>query len=361
MARPAYKSARKDGTGNKKDAAGRQRQKAGTRAPKPGADAKREIQSQPTEVPARKHWSGKRLPETTGLVLRTQPDRDYTLVDCGNGRKLERYGDLLIDRPEGQAIWQRVLTDSDWQKADAIFTGDTDEEGAGRWRFPKRKLDETWRLEFDELPYLGRFTSFRHVGVFPEQAAHWHALQNAIRNGRSDLRVLNLFGYTGLASLVAARAGARVTHVDASKKAIGWAKENQALAGLSDTSIRWICEDAVRFCQREVRRGNTYDIILLDPPAYGRGPKGEVWQLFDHLPHMLDLVRQLQSDTPVMTVLTSYAIRASSFALHEIMQEVFAGLDGKIESGELVLECENGERSLSTSMFSRFLSPECQL
>jgi len=175
------------------------------------------------------------------------------------------------------------------------------------------------------------------------------------------VRMLNLFGYTGLASLVGARAGAEVTHVDASKRAIGWARENQERAGLNDYPIRWICDDAVKFCAREVRRGNTYDVILLDPPAYGRGPKGEVWQLFDHLPYMMDLVRQLQSKNPLLTVLTSYAIRASSFALHEITQEVMAGMDGAIESGELVLEQSEGGRSLSTSMFSRFIGKDCQL
>ena len=147
----------------------------------------------------------------------------------------------------------------------------------------------------------------------------------------------------------------------ASKKAIAWARENQEVAHLDDKPVRWICDDAVKFCAREVRRKSRYDIIILDPPAYGRGPKGEVWQLFEHLPHMLDLVRQLQSETPLLTVLTSYAIRASSFALHESMQEVFAGMNGTIESGELVLAHADDERRLSTSMFSRFLGAGVQL
>ena len=170
--------------------------------------------------------------------------------------------------------------------------------------------------------------------------------------------MLNLFGYTGLASLVGAQAGAEVTHVDASKKAIGWARENQELARLTDKPIRWICDDAAKFCAREVRRGNTYDVILLDPPTYGRGPKGEVWQLLEDLPYLLDDVRALQSDRPIMTVLTSYAIRMSHFAIHEAMQEVFAGKAGRIESGELILRQEAGNRALSTSMFSRFVGKD---
>ena len=216
------------------------------------------------------------------LVLKTLANEDYALIDSGNGLKLERYGTLTTIRPEGQAIWQPRLNRLEWQKADAIFTGDTEEDGMGRWAFPKGEpAEETWPLSFEGMSYLGRFTSFRHVGVFPEQAAHWLHMQQSIRQAKPrQIRVLNLFAYTGVASLVAAKAGAHVTHVDASKRAIQWAKENQTVAGLEEKPIRWICEDALKFCAREVRRGNTYDAILLDPPAYGRGPKGETWQLF---------------------------------------------------------------------------------
>ena len=364
MAKPGYKSNRHSG-----------RKSAPKRRPTPVGDSGHASQkskapksspppSPPSSVPQlppRRKYTGARLRETTGMVLKALPNADYALLDSGNGEKLERYGELVIRRPEGQAIWQPVLEETRWEKADAVFTGAIDEEGQGRWHYPKRPLPETWPLAFDGLVYLGRFTSFRHTGVFPEQAVHWDALQKVIAGADRPVRMLNLFGYTGLASLVAARAGAEVTHVDASKKAIGWARENQEFAGLSDKPIRWICDDAVKFCAREERRGQSYDIILLDPPAYGRGPKGETWQLFENLPHMLDLIRALQSNQPLMTVLTSYAIRASHFAIHEIMQEVFAGLDGRIESGELVLCQEYGGRSLSTSMFSRFLSGDCTL
>ena len=361
MAKPHYKNARKSDRPirAKRRGSAVESTRAGSKpAAKPDpAVAKKAEQS----LPQRPRYQGKRLAEATGLVLESLPSADYGLLDSGNGEKLERYGSLIIRRPEGQAIWQPLLSQAEWSKADAVFTGDTDEEGQGRWRYPRGDLAETWPLAFDGLNYLGRFTSFRHTGVFPEQAAHWHSMQTAISAAGRPIRMLNLFGYTGLASLVGARAGAEVTHVDASKRAIGWARENQKIAGLADKPIRWICDDAVKFCAREERRGNSYDVILLDPPAYGRGPKGEVWQLFEHLPHMLDLVRALQSQNPLMTVLTSYAIRASHFAIHEIMQEVFTGLDGRIESGELILRHEQGGRALSTSMFSRYVAPGCSL
>ena len=265
---------------------------------------------------------------------------------------------LTVVRPEAQAFWQPELSQKQWNNCDAVFTGDTSEEGKGRWHFPKQQLAETWPLKWDGIDYLGRFTSFRHVGVFPEQSAHWKFMEEKIRqqvDAGKEFRLLNLFGYTGLASLVAARAGAHVTHVDASKKAIGWARENQQMAKLDDKPIRWLCEDAVRFCEREQRRGNHYHGILLDPPKYGRGPKGEVWQLFENLPHMLDLTRAILSPEASFVVLTSYAVRASFYAMHEIMQEKFGDCGGRIESGELVLGTENSKRLLSTSLFSRWV------
>ncbi len=301
--------------------------------------------------------TGRRPSERLPVILETPGGRDHALIDTGDGEKLERYGAITIVRPEQQAIWPKAAPDR-WADADAIFTGDTDEEGVGRWRFPKKPLGETWAMAFDDVAYLGRFTSFRHVGVFPEQATHWRAMQQAIATAGREVSVLNLFGYTGVASLVAAKAGARVTHVDASKKAVGWARENQEFAGLEKAPIRWICDDAPKFVAREARRGNTYDIILLDPPAYGRGPAGEVWQLFDHLPAMLDGCRDIMSQKPLMLVLTAYAIRASFYAMHEAMAEAMTGFaaPGRIESGELIIREEAAGRALSTSMFSRWVA-----
>lgn len=308
------------------------------------------------EMPPRKAASASRLQETVPVILETPPDDDYALIDSGNGLKLERYGPNRIIRPEAQAIWQPALDSSIWQKVDAEFTGDTDEEGMGRWRFSGPPLGETWPMQWDGLHYYGRFTSFRHVGVFPEQAAHWRFVEDRISQARRPVKLLNLFGYTGLASLVAARAGAHVTHVDASKKAVAWARDNQQMSGLDDKPIRWIVDDAVKFCEREVRRGNHYDAILLDPPKYGRGPKGEVWQFFEDLPHLLDVIAQLTNDRSLFVVLTAYSIRSSFFSMHEICQEVFGDKGGRLESGELVIISQSGARRLSTSLFTRWIA-----
>ena len=294
--------------------------------------------------------------ERLPLILEVEPSDDYALIDSGDGEKLEQYGPYRIVRPEGQAIWQRALPEKAWREVDAVFTGDTDEEGIGRWRFPGTPLGETWPMRHDGIDYLGRFTSFRHVGVFPEQASHWNHMEAMIRQAGRPVRVLNLFGYTGLASLVAARAGAEVTHVDASKKAIGWARENQEVAGLSDRPIRWICEDAMKFAEREERRGSRYDIVLFDPPAYGRGPKGEVWQLFEDLPTLVELCREILTPKPLGVVLTAYSIRASFFAIHALMRDAFAGMGGTVESGELVIREQSAGRALSTSLFSRWVA-----
>ena len=294
--------------------------------------------------------------ERLPLILEVEPSDDYALIDSGDGEKLEQYGPYRIVRPEGQAIWQRALPEKAWQEVDAVFTGDTDEEGIGRWRFPGTPLGETWPMRHDGIDYLGRFTSFRHVGVFPEQASHWNHMEAMIRQAGRPVRILNLFGYTGLASLVAARAGAEVTHVDASKKAIGWARENQEVAGLADRPIRWICEDAMKFAEREERRGSRYDIVLFDPPAYGRGPKGEVWQLFEDLPTLVELCREILTPKPLGVVLTAYSIRASFFAIHALMRDAFAGMGGTVESGELVIREQSAGRALSTSLFSRWVA-----
>lgn len=332
----------------------------GTAAAQPAANARKDERRAPDETPRaaahRQRRPGALPAERVPVILEVTPGQDYALIDSGDGEKLEQYGPYRIVRPEGQAVWARALPEAEWTNVDAVFTGDTDEEGIGRWRFPKSVLGETWPMKHDGIDYLGRFTSFRHVGVFPEQAPHWSHMETLISEAKRPVKVLNLFGYTGLASLVAARAGAEVTHVDASKKAIGWARENQEMARLADKPIRWICEDAKKFVEREERRGSRYDIILLDPPAYGRGPKGEVWQLFEDLPAMVDLTRAILSDRPLSVVLTAYSIRASFFAIHALMRDAFAGMGGTVESGELVIREKTAGRALSTSLFSRWVA-----
>lgn len=303
--------------------------------------------------------TGERPVEQVPVILESTGAGDFHLIDSGNGLKLEQYGEYRIVRPEAQALWRPNLDPRVWENVDAVFTGDTDEDGMGRWRFPKAALGETWPLSLLGVDFLGRFTAFRHVGVFPEQIVHWQWLKHAVENAGRPVKVLNLFGYTGVASLVAAAAGAEVTHVDASKKAINWAKENQALAGLEKAPIRWICEDAMKFIQREERRGSTYDIILTDPPKFGRGTNGEVWQLFDHLPLMLDICREILSPKALGLVLTAYSIRASFYSTHELLMDIMRGAGGTIASGELVireagLDGKTPGRALSTSLFSRW-------
>jgi 23S rRNA (cytosine1962-C5)-methyltransferase len=226
-----------------------------------------------------------------------------------------------------------------------------DEEGAGRWK-RRAGLDESWVCRHGTLSFSCRFTSFRHVGAFPEQEAHWSFMRERLLKAGETPALLNLFGYTGLASLVAAEVGAEVTHVDASKKAIAWARENQTLSNLGDKPIRWIVDDAPKFAAREVRRGRRYDGILLDPPKFGRGPKNEVWELFQNLPEMLKLCRQLLKPGGFL-ILTAYAIRASFLSLHRLSEEL---LGPGVESGELALEDQSGGL-LATSLFSRWVAP----
>ncbi|WP_147178581.1 class I SAM-dependent methyltransferase [Ciceribacter naphthalenivorans] len=327
-----------------------------TEAPSPDDSARAPIEPQRTLIVR----TGERPAERVPLILESQGAGDFHLIDSGAGEKLEQYGPYRVVRPEAQALWPKALPAHVWEKADAIFTGDTDEDGMGRWKFPREALGETWPLSLLGVDFLGRFTSFRHVGVFPEQIAHWSWMKECVETAGRPLKVLNLFGYTGVASLVAAAAGAEVTHVDASKKAIGWARENQSLSRLDKAPIRWICDDAMKFIQREERRGHRYDIILTDPPKFGRGPNGEVWQLFEHLPLMLDICRELLAPKALGLVLTAYSIRASFYSIHELMRETMRGKGGLVESGELVireagLDGKTPGRALSTSLFSRWV------
>ncbi|MBX3483127.1 class I SAM-dependent methyltransferase [Phenylobacterium sp.] len=290
------------------------------------------------------------------LVMRTRGWGDYALLDSGHGRKLERYGPYRVVRPEPQCLWTPRLPESAWAGADAVFDP-TDEEDAGRWRF-KGRPREVWPLSWGKVRFQGRFTAFRHLAFFPEQAANWAWLDEAVRaavgHEGGQPRVLNLFGYTGVASLVMAAAGAAVTHVDASKKAVAWARENAELSGLADRPVRWITEDARKYVQREVRRGSTYEGIVLDPPKYGRGPGGEVWRLFDDLPELAGLCAQLLSENARFLVLNAYAERISGAALAGLLAEKLGGRGGRIEWGELALEEDRGDRAIGMSFFARW-------
>jgi 23S rRNA (cytosine1962-C5)-methyltransferase len=293
------------------------------------------------------------------------------LLDSGDSLKLERFGSYMFVRPEAQAMWKRSL-DVEWKQAHAIFQP-TGEESGGHWDF-RKKVDEKWEMKYILDPTLTpgpspsgrggllRFwvmtTPGRHLGVFPEVAAHWdwfsRLIHHRVHAEHRETNVLNLFGYTGLASLAAAAAGAKVTHVDASKKSVTWARDNQALSHLTENPIRWIVDDASKFVQREARRGVKYDGIILDPPKFGRGPKGEVWEVYKSLPSLLESCRECLSERPLFAVTTLYAVRASAIHVAQAMDEMTDGFGGTIEMGELVTREQSAGRLLSQAVYARW-------
>jgi 23S rRNA (cytosine1962-C5)-methyltransferase len=283
--------------------------------------------------------------------MRTTAWADYALIDSGNGLKLERYGPYSVVRPEPQCLWQPRLPQAQWDAADAVFDP-TDEEDDGRWRF-SREMPGRFALQWGPVKLWSRFTPFRHLAFFPEQQANWEFIQRQVRLGGQP-RVLNLFGYTGVASLAAAAAGATVTHVDASKKSVTWARENAELSGLSNRPVRWLVEDARKYLQREARRESRYEGIILDPPKYGRGPNGEVWRLFEDLPDMLRLCAEVLSPDARFLIVNAYAARISGLALASFMAQVLHGRGGRIDWGELALAEEDGPNAIGLSFFARW-------
>jgi 23S rRNA (cytosine1962-C5)-methyltransferase len=275
---------------------------------------------------------------------------EYSLVDSGNGQKLEQFGKYLLVRPEPEAIWTPALPEKEWKNAHAFFKV-TAEENGGHWEF-QREIPKRWQMGYKNLKFWVGPTASKQVGVFPEQAGHWDWIMQQVDSAQRPLRVLNLFGYTGLATLAAASAGAQVTHLDASRKVITWANENQELSGLKEKNVRWIIDDALKFVQREARRNSTYDGIILDPPKFGRGPKGEVWEFYKLIPHLLQSCRQILSDRPQFVVLTAYAIKASALTLYFALQETMSKWHGSTMAGEVVLNEKSAGRILSTAVFS---------
>ena len=298
---------------------------------------------------------------TSSFTLLEAPHwTDYALLDSGDGLKLERFGNYVFVRPESQAMWKRSL-DAEWKNAHAVFQP-TVEESGGHWDF-KKKINQKWEMRYvldptviekGELRFWVMTTPGRHLGAFPEVAAHWDWFSGLIAESNRETNVLNLFGYTGLASLAAAAAGAKVTHVDASKKSVSWARENQALSKLTEKHIRWIVDDTLKFVQREARRGVKYDGIILDPPKFGRGPKGEVWEVYKSLPNLFEACRACLSDNPLFVVTTVYAVRASAIHVAQAMENMMDGFSGKIEMGELVTREQSAGRLLSQAVYARW-------
>jgi len=266
--------------------------------------------------------------------------QDYEVLDTGDGEKLERWGEIILRRPDPQTIWPKASPKL-WEKADAVYH--RSEKGGGQWEF-RKSLPERWTVGYGELRFFVRPTGFKHTGLFPEQAANWDWMARKIReSGRSDLKVLNLFGYTGGATAACAAAGAHVTHVDAAKGMVQWAKENRELSHLPEESCRWIVEDALRFVEREIRRGHSYDGILMDPPSYGRGPGGEVWKLENELYGLVETCANVLSDDAVFFLINSYTTGFQASVLSNMIQKcVISTHGGMVDSEELCLPVTTG-------------------
>ena len=314
-------------------------------------------------------------------ILTTSGWNEYALLDSGNQLRFEQYGPYKIVRPDPQAIWQPILSQDEWEKADVRFVRTTEDKG--EWKF-KNNLPEKWLMRWRDISFWVRLTSFKHTGVFPEQSLQWEWIQDQIKfrlnsenqkesvtsdnqkttessdilkhriSSESHPNILNLFAYTGIASLVAANAGATVTHVDASKPSITWARENQEASKLSDKPIRWILDDCVKFVEREIRRGNTYDGIIMDPPVYGHGPDGQIWKFNDNFPTLMANVTKLLSKNPLFVIVNAYAISSSSLMLQNVLEDNLKNLGGEIEVGELALKEKSSDRLLSTGIFGRW-------
>lgn len=255
---------------------------------------------------------------------------DYELIDASDGERLERWGKYILRRPDPQIIWKNARKSKLWNKADAVYSR---KGGGGEW--VKRDVPESWNISYGELAFKIKPMGFKHTGLFPEQATNWDFCAELIKNAGRPIKVLNLFAYTGAASVSAAMAGASVCHVDAAKGMVAQAKENAALSGLSDAPIRYIVDDCRKFIEREIRRGNTYDGIIMDPPSYGRGPSGEIWKLEDCIDDFIKLTAKLVSDKPLFMLVNSYTTGLSSSATGYIMKQVLPA--GELDCGELML------------------------
>lgn len=259
--------------------------------------------------------------------------KDYEVIDTSKGEKLERWGDYLLVRPDPQVIWDTPRSQKGWRHPNAHYHRST--KGGGEWEF--FDLPQQWTISYKELTFNLKPFSFKHTGLFPEQAANWDWFSEQIRTAGRPVKVLNLFAYTGGATLAAAAAGASVTHVDASKGMVNWAKENARSSGLEERPIRWIVDDCVKFVEREIRRGNHYDGIIMDPPSYGRGPKGEIWKIEDMIHPLVKLCAQLLSEEPLFFLINSYTTGLAPAVLTYLLSVELKGRGGHVESQELGL------------------------
>ena len=281
--------------------------------------------------------------------------KDYELLDCGGGEKLERWGQQILVRPDPQAIWETDHKNAGWRQANARYSRSS--TGGGHW--DKRKLPEQWAVAYKDLRFQVKPMNFKHTGLFPEQAANWDFAMEQIRNADRPIRVLNLFAYTGGATVACAAAGASVCHVDAAKGMVQWARENARSSGLEDAPIRWIIDDCGKFVEREIRRGRRYDAIIMDPPSYGRGPTGEVWKLEDNLYPFVELVSQVLSDHPLFIILNSYTTGLAPSVVTYILETLISKrFGGHTVSGELGLPVTESGLVLPCGATGRWLADQ---
>ncbi len=280
---------------------------------------------------------------------------DYELLDSGEGEKLERFGKVVLSRPDPQALWRKQMTEKEWTVADAYFSRDGK---ATSWTVRKSIADK-WQINFADLVFNIKPTAFKHTGLFPEQASNWNWMREVIASAKKaeharEINILNLFGYTGGASLACAQAGAKVCHVDGSKSAITWARENAEASGLTDAPIRWILDDARVFVEREIKRGKKYDAVVMDPPAFGHGADKEIWKIEEHFLGLLDLCTQLLSDKPIFFVVNGYASGYSAISYKNALAPIVMRFGGSVEIGELTITESKSQRLLPCGIFARW-------
>ena len=282
--------------------------------------------------------------------------KDYECIDAGNGEKLERWGNVILRRPDPQVIWTIKEYNDNWKKIDGHYFRSN--KGGGQWKFYK-KLPEHWEVNYKDLTFKVSPTNFKHTGLFPEQATNWDFMMNKIRNANRPIKVLNLFAYTGGATMACSKAGAiEVVHVDAAKGMVAWAKENMYLSHLENNKIRFIVDDCLKFVEREARRGHKYDAIIMDPPSYGRGPNGEVWKFENSIYELIDACTKILSDQPLFFLINSYTTGISSTVLSNILKTTLLPLypNGKIDAGEVGLPITKDNLVLPCGIYGRWES-----
>ncbi len=285
------------------------------------------------------------------MILTTKSSKEYELLDSGDGYKLERYGNIVFSRPDPEALWRKKQPSNIWNNADAIFTrkGQKNE-----WKL-KPTVPKNWQIEFGGHNFIIKPTSFKHTGLFPEQLANWEWMVDVISDSKVQTpKVLNLFAYTGGATIACAKAGASVTHVDGSKVAVSWASENAEISGLKDKPIRWIVDDCLAFLKKEVKRGNVYDAILMDPPAFGHGPKDEIWKIEDQFTQLIELCKNVLSKDPLFVLINGYTAGYSPIAYENVLKDMMKEYKGTIEIGELAIKESESDRLLPAGIFARW-------